>query len=141
MNQRTIEALNRLLVIHRRSFPMYITEARPWVGPGEERAVEVLQHIEADQSAMTGRIAATIQAAGGTPDLGQFPIEFTDAHDLALDYLLRASVTHQQADIRSIEACIDQLSLSPASRAVAEEALGQAKGHLQSLTELVSQPA
>jgi len=140
MNERTIDALNRLLVIHCRSFPRYITDARPWIGPGEEREVEVLQHIVADQQAMAQRIAAVILAAGGSPDMGQFPVEFTDAHDLSLDYLMRTAVAYQQADIRSIQVCIDQLTLSPASRALAEEALGQAKGHMQSLTELVSQP-
>ena len=47
--RKTVAALERLLVTLYRSLPMYLTDAVPWTRQGDERAVEVLRYIVADQ--------------------------------------------------------------------------------------------
>ena len=137
----TLDVLNRLLEILCRSFPMYASYARPWKRRGDERAAETFAHIVADQSALAARVNAAIVEFGAIPNEGRFPIEFTDLHDLSMDYLVREAIVCQQRDIASIEQCVDALRLAPAACELALEALGLAKGHLESLKEVEKQPA
>ncbi len=62
---------------------------------------------------------------------------FTDTHDLSLDYLLTEMAYYQKQDIAAIERCVADLAGDPEARALAEEALGNARGHLASLEELL----
>ena len=63
-------------------------------------------------------------------------MEFTGLHDLSLEYLLSELVRRQQADVDRIGEIATLLRTDPAAHALAEEALGAAKGHLASLREL-----
>ena len=65
-------------------------------------------------------------------------MEFTDTHDLSLDYLLGKLAFYQKQDIAAIEQCVPDLAGDPQGRALAEEALGTARGHLESLEELLA---
>jgi hypothetical protein len=136
--QETLEALNELLTIHARSLPRYLTYARPWIHPGDEDALETLQLIVRDQQQMMERITETILDMEAQPDPGRFPLEFTATHDLSLDFLLRRAVEYQRTDVESIERCVEALRLVPAVLPLAQEALGLARGHLESLEALVT---
>jgi hypothetical protein len=137
----TTDDLNRLLVIHHRSLPMYLGYAKPYAVRGDERAEEVLANIVEQQKEMVDRIGALIVERGGVVQHGEFPMYFTGLHDLSLDYLVRRMIADQKRDVAAIEQCVRQLEGDPLGKALAEEALGAAKGHLDSLTELVQQPA
>jgi hypothetical protein len=50
------------------------------------------------------------------------------------------AIAYQQQDIAEIEQCVDALRLAPMAHALAEEALGMAKGQLESLRELSGTP-
>ena len=52
----TTDVLNRLLVIHHRSLPMYLSYAMPYRMQGDEQAVEVLSHIVDYQKEMVDRL-------------------------------------------------------------------------------------
>jgi hypothetical protein len=67
-------------------------------------------------------------------------MEFTSVNFLSLDYLIRRAIGYQTADIAALAQCVQQLHLAPAARAVAEESLGLAKGHLEALQEISSTP-
>ncbi len=67
----------------------------------------------------------------GPPDL---------LHDLSLDFLIAAAVRYQEYDLTAIQEIVDGLAPAPAARALAEEALGMSKGHLDSLRELGHAP-
>jgi hypothetical protein len=137
LSATTIGALNRLLAIHCRSFPQYLQYARPYAtGAGGEKIL-VIDQIGADQEQMSDRIAALLKAADQTPNTGRFPMEFTDTHDLSIDFLLKEAVKYQREDIAAIEACAARLKGVPEGFALAEEALGMAKGHLHCLEEVV----
>jgi hypothetical protein len=142
MNDRQIiELLNRLLAIHTTSFPTYLVCTGPWTRRGDEAASLALSQIVADQQATADRVVQMITDLGGSVASSSYPMLFTDLHDLALEFLLQRLIDYQQHDITSIDACVAELANEPLARALAEESLGAAKGHLESLEELTKQPS
>lgn len=137
----TTRTLNRLLAIHCRSFPQYLIYARPYTTGADGEKLQVIEQIVDDQQQMADRIAAVLKDAEQTPHTGRFPMEFTDAHDLSLDFLLNEAVAYQQDDIAAIEQCIASMKDCSQGLALAEEALGMAKGHLHNLEEVVAPTA
>lgn len=136
----TIDTLNRVLAILQRSFPQYMRYARPYIPPGREDVMETIDEIVTGQDALAERVNRHIFDSGGLPDPGKFPIEFTDTHDLDIDYLIREAIGYQQQDIADLTAIADALRLSPVAQSLAYEALGMAKGHRESLEELRVDP-
>jgi bacterioferritin (cytochrome b1) len=135
----TIHLLNRLLGIVSRSFLQYLRFSQPYVPPGRKEVLEVLTAMAADQDSMADRISQMIIDQQELPRTGEFPMGFTDMHDLDIDFLTRVAIDFQQQDIVSIGQLAQQLQLAPAAKSLAEETLGMAKGHLQSLEELVGE--
>jgi hypothetical protein len=135
------DILNRLLIIHHRSLPMYLGYATPYSVRGDEKAREVLAQIVEYQKELVDRIGELIIERGGRVHHGEFPMYFTGLHDLSLDYLVRRMIADMKRDIAAIEQCVAALDDDPLAKAIAEEALGAAKGHLDSLEELVQAPA
>jgi hypothetical protein len=133
-----IEVLNRLLAIHYRSLPMYLRDARPWKQSQDDRADELLSQIIAEHERMVQHISETVLELGGDIEPGEFPMLFTDMHDLSYDYLLRQLVEQQRQMVVKIQECVNAAPGEP----LAQEALGLAKGHLEELQELAaSKPA
>jgi len=137
MSDATLNELRRLLVIHYRSLPVYLSYARPWSDRGQEQAVQTLQHIAGDQQQMVERLSKLILDTDAALEWGEFPIEFTDLHDLSITYLLSRLVEWQRGDIESIRQCLAALNDDADAETIAQEALGMAKGHLESLEELI----
>jgi hypothetical protein len=135
-----IEVLNRLLAIQYRSLPMYLTDACPWIHAGDEQAATTLANIVTDQQRMVQRIADLILDRRGAVDPGEFPMEFTDTHMLSLDFLLNELIHYQKQDVAAIEDCVRRLARDPVARALAEEALGSERAHLEALERLAKQP-
>lgn len=136
----TNEILNRLLVIHNRSLPMYLGYAVPWGRRGNEAAAEALSLIVADHKNMVDRLGEMILDNGSSVASGGFPLSYTALHDLSFEYLIQRVIEHQKQTIERIAECTGQLRLAPAAQAIAQEALGEAKGHLKSLLELSEAP-
>jgi hypothetical protein len=132
----TTDALNRVLAVLERSFPQYLQFAKPYIPPGRDDVMRTISEIVAGQDALAERVSDTVFEAGDLPDDGKFPIEFTDTHDLSIDFLINEAIECQKQDIVDLKECVDSLRLSPAAQMLAEEALGQAKGHLELLEEL-----
>ncbi len=118
---------------------MYLTYATPWTHHGDERIVEVLRHIVADQKDTCSRIAHYLQQQQTPVNTGDYPMGFTDLHDLSLDYLVSRLIRCQTQDQATIAACVHELSSEPGAHSLAEEALGAARAHLESLQELAMQ--
>ncbi len=131
--------LNKLLAVIGRSFPQYVRYARPYVPPGREMVLETICAICRDQDGLAERIGLMLAEKEFAVRPGGFSMEYTDTHDLGIDYLLSAAVKYQRQDIRVISQLVEQLQLFPAGKALAEEALGMAKGHLETLQELLPQ--
>lgn len=136
MKADTIYWLNRLLAIHCKSFPQYMRWSRPHVPAGRGEELESVEAIAIDQDAMGDRISRMIIDGHALPRSGEFPMEFTDLHDLDVDYCLRLAARYQEQDVAAIQGLVERLQTAPSAKAIAEEALGMAKGHLDTLREL-----
>jgi hypothetical protein len=129
----TISVLNRVLEILERSFPQYMRYARPYVPPGREIIMQTIEEVVAGQDALAQRVSQHVFDASGLPDHGDFPIEFTDTHDLGIEFLLLEAIDCTKQDIGDLEKAVDSLRLAPAAQSLVSEALGMTKGHLELL--------
>lgn len=136
MASTTVDVLNQLLALHSRSLPTYLASARPWIADNEQEIMTVLRHIADSQESFVERIGTLVIEQGGVPAMGEFPMMFTDMHDLSIDYILPRLVEWIESDTKKIRQCIEQLNGAPAAQTIAEEALGAAQAHLDSLHEL-----
>jgi hypothetical protein len=134
----TINVLNRVLEILERSFPQYLRYARPYIPPGRENIMQTIEQIVAGQDALADRVSQHIFESSGLPDHGDFPIEFTDTHDLAIDFLLQEAIDCTKQSVGDLEQSVDSLRLAPAAQSLASEALGLTKGHLELLQKQAS---
>jgi len=134
----THNTLNRVLAILERSFLNYLCYARPYVPPGREQVMRSIEQMVAAQDALAKRVAEYILASGGRPDPGDFPIEFTDTHDLSIDFLIQQAIVYQKQDITDLQQCVEALRSALTAQTLATEALGMAKGHLETLQEIAA---
>ena len=131
------QRLMQLLLHHYRSLPIFLTEAVPWTHRGDERATSVLLDIVAGQRDLSNRIAAELEQRGWPLDMGEYPMDFLDLHFLSLDFLLQRLVENQQREVDAIARLSAEVNEDPVAHDLAQEALGAAKGYLESLTELM----
>ncbi|MCC7084123.1 MAG: hypothetical protein IT427_03840 [Pirellulales bacterium] len=137
----TNAVLNRLLVTLHRSFPMYLGDtAALWTHPGDESAKLTVALIATDYRNYAHRLVELLLERRALAGFGEYPMAFTDTHDLALGYLVGELSFYQRQDIAAIEQCVADLISDPQGRALAEEILGNARGHLESLQELNQEP-
>ena len=129
----SITALNRVLGVVLRSFPQYLRWSRPWVPPGHEQVLAALEQIVTDQEAFAERIFDAIDDLGGLPDTGEFPMEFTDTHDLSIDYMMREAVGYGRQDVAELEVAAAMPNVTPQAATLTAEAVNMAKRHLASL--------
>lgn len=132
----TFSALNRLVAIHSRSLPVYLTDARPWGRPGQDEVRRLLQDIANDHRETVDRLAELISESDEYVNTGDFPLVFTCYNDLSLDYLLNKCIEFQKRDLRVIDECLTSLDGSPRLTALVQEIRGAALGHLDSMVEL-----
>ena len=133
---QTCSSLNRLSVAHSRSLTVYLQYAPPWLEKGHEEVTTVLEQIVRDQEATVDRIGTMIQSAGEDIDPGKFPISFTGLHDLSIEYLVSLMIEGQREIISISEKAVSELAADAMAQAVAQEAVGAAKAHLDSLLEI-----
>ena len=138
MTLDTVRTLNQLLAIHGSSLPMYLASAPPHRQAGDERAWECLRNIIEDQRTMIDKLADYVEELGGTPNHGEYSMDFTGMHDLSMEFILRDVTERQQREIGWIEHLSGKLESDATAKALAQEALGAAKAHLQSLEECAS---
>jgi hypothetical protein len=132
----TAAIMNRLLALHQRSLPMFLTYAAPWTSTHDLKAVQTLRYLVEDQKRLAARMADYMLERRWRIDNGEFPLEFTGLHDVSLEYLWQKLIDAEKSDIAAIQQCIAGLASDPFARALAEEALGSARGHLESLEEI-----
>jgi bacterioferritin (cytochrome b1) len=135
-NADSIAALNRVLGTALRSFPQYLRWSRPWVPPGHERVLEALERIVNEQDAVAEQAFDVIDNLGGLPDTGEFPMDFTDTHDLSIDYMLREAVGYGRQDVAALESAAATKNMTPQAEPLVNEALQMAKRHLATLEGL-----
>jgi hypothetical protein len=139
MNEHeTIPVLNRLFSLLCRSLPAYLADVKTSGWPGGAGIEVAIDRLVGDQRLYAERVAEAIGERGGRADPGRFPTEFAAKNDLSLAFLLREIVESQRHEIASIERCVGRLEAESALHALAEEVLGNAKGHLDILVGMMN---
>jgi hypothetical protein len=133
----SIEFLNRLMQMHRRSLPMYLADATPWSASKRDAGQPLLASISADQSEIVDEIAELIQNRRGVVDRGSFPTEFADLNDLSLDYLIRQVAKKQVTQVAALQQATQSLANDQEALELCQRALGIARAHLDSLNEYI----
>ncbi len=131
-----LHMLNRLLEMLYRSLPVYLQGCPPWVPRGRERACEAIGHLAIDHLHYAERVAEAIQALGGQPHPGRFPSDFAALNDVSLDCLLSRVLELARRDLRCLEQMVPELTPHVRLRDLADEILGNTRGHLEILEEL-----
>ena len=137
----TAELLNRLLAIESRSFPQYLQYSRPHVPPGRTDLMEAIDAIVTDQNGLADRVSQMLIESHLPLRTGEFSMEFTDLHDLDISFLIGPAIDYQKQHIEDLNILVEESQMAPAVKSLAEEALGMAKGHLDTLQELVAEEA
>tara|TARA_B100000809_G_scaffold172542_1_gene169827 strand:- start:878 stop:1315 length:438 start_codon:yes stop_codon:yes gene_type:complete len=139
-SNQTLNTLNRLLAVHCQSLPLYLSQTTPWTRTGDEEAQQAMQLVVEDQTQLTQRLATMIVEDGGAPNRG-VARDYTAMNDLSLEFLLGKVIDQLRQTIPDIEQCVADLSTAPMAKGLAEESLGMARGHLQSLEDIVQRMA
>lgn len=137
----TNDLLNRLLILHERSLPMYLSYAGADRIESSPQVAAVMRQMVEDQKRTVDRIATLILDSNGQVDRGKFPMDFTGYNDLSVKFLLKKTIERQEKTIAAIERIVEALATAPFAQAAAREALGEAKGHLENLQEVAAEPA
>lgn len=128
-----LASLNRLLHVVCSSLPAYLAGARPWSPLRRPELCAALENMARDQAAYAERLAAMVYQLGGRPDSGRFPTSFTDVHDLSAEYLVRRLIESQRIEVEAVRQCTAALAAGSPERNLAEEILGNLRGHLEIL--------
>ena len=134
------EILNRVLMILRRSFPQYLRYARPYITPGHERVMPKIEQLATEDDLLAERVSRQVFDMGGLPDSGEFPMEFTDTHDLEIDFLVQEANEYQRNDLAELERNAASPALPAVAKSLIDEAITNAKRHLKVLEELRGKP-
>lgn len=132
----TCEALTRLWMIHNYSLASYLDYAPPCWKDEDGAAAQVLRDVVADQKRMGDRIGTMVVGCDGDLKLGHFPSRFNTLHDLSAQFMWDELQRYQLRTIDAIEKLIPQFPRASIAEALAQECLGVAKAHLDSIREV-----
>ena len=131
----TCDILNTLVRMHGRSLASYVHHAKPYDASRHPEGMKMIEHVVADQREMMDRIAEEILSRGALVQPGGYPASFTSLNDLDFDYLLKRMIEHQRRDVQVIDGLLPSLQHDTKAHILAEESLGAAKAHLDSLLD------
>jgi len=134
----SLAVLNRLFRSVYRSLPAYLEQAHPWPGSAGSRGVEALDRMAADHRTLAERLAEAILDQGGPLDAGRFPMEFTDLHDVSLDFLLGEIERRLEQELPELKRSVYELAKTPALHPLADDVRRTAQEHLAMLKQLRS---
>jgi hypothetical protein len=133
--------LNEALIILNRSLPMYLSDATPWVGFGEEEMRKSLDRIVESNRENVRLLTELLHARRHPIDPGEFPMEFTGLHDVSIGYLIDPLIADQKQRIESLAACAQRLTRDTQGQSLLEDIVSAARHNLQALQALEHKPA
>jgi hypothetical protein len=134
-----IDALRRLFTLQYRSLPQFLLRASPYVRPGDERIVEALRDVVAQQESAGRRIADTILSERGQLPNSTYPMHYANLHYLDLRFLLTRLVGEQRLVVEEVERLAAGLKHDRFAIELAHEILEQEIGHAERFEELIAE--
>jgi len=104
------EALNGLLINLSRSLLQYIGEGRVWTDVRADGERQELQTLVGLQSAGIAELANLLAGREWDIDFGTFPTDYTDLHDISLDFLFGQLIEQQQGLDREVASTVEACS-------------------------------
>jgi hypothetical protein len=106
------ETLNEVLIALNRSLLMYVQEAWPWTSKeGDAERVEIMSMADRRQENVAS-IVELLSSRGAAVEFGVYPVEFTDLHYIALDYLLTLLLESEQQAVDAVAKGARELATS-----------------------------
>jgi hypothetical protein len=130
-----LDLLNDILRMLCRGLPQYLVEAKPWLQSSDVPFLASLRNLIADQRHYASRVADAASDRGGRPNPGSFPLEYASVNDLSLDFLKKRILDQLREDYETLLHTVKQLSDQHELHALAEEIVGNYRGHLEVLEE------
>ncbi len=134
-----VSVLNRLLQTLCRSLALYVEEIKPWSLAAQEPVWTAIGRLAADSRMYSQRVAEAIIEHGGQPNPGPYPSKFATLNDVGLEFFLREIIVQLNRDQKVIGQCVAELAHVPAAHALAEEAYGNLRGHIELLESLAAE--
>ena len=132
----TCEMLRRLWELHSYSLLSYLFYAPPVWKEEDGACLRLLKLIHEDQRKLADRIGEMVLEYGGKVLRGMYPLHFTAMHDLSSRFLWAEMIDCQEKTVDAIEQLVPQLPHGTIAQSLAQECLGAAKSHLDSMREL-----
>lgn len=134
-SQHELNVLREVAAMHYRSLPVYLMYANPWFKPGRNHQMDLLKSLANDHSHMVEKVVHLIEDAGQPVAMGEFPMDFTDLHDLSFSYILKRLIGYQEQFVAKLEELGETLQEGSVADNIVEEAIGMAIGHLENLCD------
>jgi hypothetical protein len=134
--RRLINLLNQLLSLNYCSAVRYIGRADPWTPHDRQGDLTTLHRIGSEQEKLAGEIAKVVLDENGTPDAGDYGLEFAGTHNLSLEYLIDFVIRQHRLDREAMAALRQDLANHPRGHDLAIESIHLADRHLQDLERL-----
>lgn len=133
-----IALLNQLFGRLCTSLPVYVSQVRLWVGPGEDQAAAMLCRLAADDQRLAYRLAGAIRRAGGRPAPGTFPPAYTSLHDVSAGFVLRRALAARQSDLAAVRCLAAQMGDAADERPLVDEIMRTWEDHVEGMKTLFS---
>lgn len=127
--------LNQVLIDLGRSLLQYVGEAWPWTSPGHDADRAALDQLVARQKEQVARLTDLLLERGWQIDFGQYPVEYTDLHYVALDYLLGQLLVNEEGLVVELEEAIHTCIDDPEAVQLLEHILAEERETLRRLRE------
>lgn len=133
-----LEMLNRLLPALNCSLARYLEYGNPWAPAGTEAWTAAIHRVAHDHALYAQRLEEVIRELHGRPNFGSFPIRFTAINDLDVRHLAGRVAAELRATLPLLEEAVAAVADVASARHLAEEILGNSRGHLEALDALTA---
>jgi hypothetical protein len=141
MATKSLRTLGRIFRRETSSLFQYLQQAWPWVDPADpvdRKGADLVGSIVEQENQWIAELAALIEQRGGVPLPGSFPSDYTDAHYLALEFLLRRLVQYLETNLQALRRDLEELADDPPARNLVASMVEHKEQQLQRLRDLLA---
>lgn len=109
-SEQVLNILNRAFLVKYNSLAYYITQARPYLKPGQEVLLKEVDRIAAEDKALTTDIVRAIEDLSGVVSVEPYNHKIAELNYLSLDYLVKVLLEHLKEELEQLKADIKNLT-------------------------------
>jgi hypothetical protein len=139
VRRQVIDLLNEALSAEYHSFVGHALGSNPFVVPGTEKDLDVLNRIRDDENANTRALLLQLARYRAGPTIRAFPLWKHDLNFLGLDFLVIKAAEVAKGDVARVERHLRAIPDDAELRATFESILAAKRRHADELARLASQ--